>query len=309
LELAGRMGFARRAGQVIDADCVVVLPGFFGVNNTLRTRDLASALLEHGVHVLALEPRGHGRTEERFPDVPYSYGVDDAADLLVVAAWLEAHPRIRRTGLVGFSLSANQCAVVAWLDGDRRDVAPLPTRLAQRLHRSMADGPRFAAGILAFSGIPDLEALLAELDQPKSLWSAPMLAKLQEVVEQRMVRRSYAPVDGSVRRLIEFEAAASAGWYPELVADGLSLLRRANRELAVVRVPLLRVHAANDPLANAQEFADTLSGCANPNVAALLLPGGGHVGFAAYARSYYFSLVLNYFGPDRGPASELGGRH
>ena len=44
-----------------------------------------------------------------------------------------------------------------------------------------------------------------------------------------------------------------------------------------------------------------MAGTANENVAALILHGGGHIGFAAYAKAYYFSLILNFFDPLAGP--------
>jgi len=68
-------------------------------------------------------------------------------------------------------------------------------------------------------------------------------------------------------------------------------------------VPVLIVHAANDPLAPAQEVADLFSRVKNPNVAAIILPSGGHVGFAAYNRAYYFSLIMNFFDPKTGPVA------
>ena len=55
LELAGRLGFARDgSGTARRADCVVILPGLYGDNGVMRTRDLAGALRERGFHVLAL---------------------------------------------------------------------------------------------------------------------------------------------------------------------------------------------------------------------------------------------------------------
>ena len=38
----------------------------------------------------------------------------------------------------------------------------------------------------------------------------------------------------------------------------------------------------------------------NPNVGALLTEGGGHVGFASYARDWFYSVILSFFDPVRG---------
>jgi hypothetical protein len=63
VRLAARLGFAKDGDRRRDADCIVILPGFFGDNGVVRTRDLARFLLDSGFHVLALEMRGHGQTE------------------------------------------------------------------------------------------------------------------------------------------------------------------------------------------------------------------------------------------------------
>jgi predicted alpha/beta-fold hydrolase len=66
---------------------------------------------------------------------------------------------------------------------------------------------------------------------------------------------------------------------------------------------VLIVHGANDPMGTAGEIAELIAQTDNPRVAALILPGGGHVGFAAYARSYYYSLIAGFFDPAWGAAA------
>ena len=72
-------------------------------------------------------------------------------------------------------------------------------------------------------------------------------------------------------------------------------------KLQCAGVPVLIVQAANDPLISAQDLADLIARLSNPNVAALILRGGGHVGFAAYCRAYYFSLIFSFFDAKAGP--------
>ena len=36
-------------------------------------------------------------------------------------------------------------------------------------------------------------------------------------------------------------------------------------------------------------------------VAAVVLPGGGHIGVAAYAKKYYYSLMMNFFDASLAP--------
>ena len=41
----------------------------------------------------------------------------------------------------------------------------------------------------------------------------------------------------------------------------------------------------------------------NPNVAALILRGGGHIGYFPYNKAYTYSLIVNFFDPERGAAA------
>jgi predicted alpha/beta-fold hydrolase len=77
----------------------------------------------------------------------------------------------------------------------------------------------------------------------------------------------------------------------------------AHDKLSSISTPLLIVHAADDMIAPAQDLADLLAPVHNPNVAAILLPSGGHIGFAPYASAWYYNLILNFFDPKLGPAA------
>ena len=85
VQLSGRLGLAERDGAVQTADCIVLLPGLWGDNSIKRTYDMAAALRSAGLHVLALELRGHGQTERFYPDVYYNIGVIQAQDLISVS--------------------------------------------------------------------------------------------------------------------------------------------------------------------------------------------------------------------------------
>ncbi len=307
LQLAGRLGFANvpsdprvaralphpRVGQPRDADCIVLLPGLFGDNSILRTRDLAAALRWAGFHVLALELRAHGQTEARYPSVYYTFGVLEVGDLMVVSEWLQNLPHVRRTGLVGFCWGANLGLLAAWYD-------------------ARGQQPHFSAGIMAFSPVLRFEELVEELETPRAYLINPVLASMQNTVRGRTMRKTHPEVTHSLRKLIEFEFTRSALKYPGGTDDGKRFLRlrpyrgkQAGNKLARARVPVLIVHAANDPLCHTQDVADLMAAVDNPAVAALILPGGGHVGFAPYARSYYFNLILSFFDPATGPAAAL----
>ena len=113
VSLCGRIGWRRDGSAIRDATCIVILPGFFGDNGVNRTRDLAAALVAAGYHVLAVEVRGHGQTEARYPNVYYRFGARETEDLMHVSDWLGRQPHVTRVGLVGFCWSANQAMLCA----------------------------------------------------------------------------------------------------------------------------------------------------------------------------------------------------
>ena len=306
LQLAGRLGWAHDAlGRVTDADCIVILPGIRGDNNILRVRDLAVALRQSGFHVLTLEFRGTGMTDRRFPKYEYTWGILETDDLLVVADWLQAKPHVRRTGLVGYSWGANHAIMAAWAEGRTGDEG-IPPRLRKFLTPPPLGPRRFQAGVLAFSPIVRFEELIDKLEVEQPAWLHPALAGLQTTVRDRMIRKHYPNPCGSVRELIKHMGIG----YDEEVADGLEYVRLlpykhlpAHDRLNGVRMPLLIVHAADDMVSPAQGLAELLATVRNPDVAAILLPSGGHIGFGPYASAWYYNLILNFFDPAVGVAA------
>jgi predicted alpha/beta-fold hydrolase len=308
LSLAGRLGLARRDGVVRDADCIVLLPGMLGHNQIMRTRDLARALLDEGFHVLPVELRGHGQTDVRYPQVNYGCGVYEAGDLMAVSEWLMAQPHVRRTGLVGFCWGANEALLAAWEDSRSEDHPSVNARLRPHLRRP-TKLRHFEAGVIAFSPVLRFEEIMDSMVIPQSSLEHPVLASLQSTILARMLRKNRPNPSGCLRHFIFSEYAGTEIGYPNSVDDAMQYLRLLpfrgmsdGNKLADVRVPTLIVQGANDPLASAQDVADLMSTIDNPNVAAIILPGGGHVGFAAYARRYFYSLILNYFDPMHGPS-------
>ncbi|HUS91724.1 MAG TPA: alpha/beta fold hydrolase [Phycisphaerae bacterium] len=310
LQLSARLGWARDAdGRVIDADCVVILPGIRGDNNILRVRDLAAALRGSGLHVLSLEVRGAGRTDLRYPQFEFTWGIFEADDLLRVADWLQAIPHVRRTGLVGYSWGANLPMLAAWADGRTSDEG-IPPRLRAHLNPAPRGPRRYEAGMIAFSPIIRFEPLMDKLMVEQPVWLHPVLASLQGTIRTRMTERHYPNPCGSIRELIKHLGIG----YDGEVEDGLEYLRLlpykllpAHDRLNSARVPLLIVHAADDMLGGAQDIPDLLATVRNPNVAAIVLPTGGHIGFGPYAPAWYYDLILNYFDPVVGVAAGRSG--
>lgn len=302
VRLFGRLGLARRNGRPLRGDCIIVLPGLLGDLHVERTRTIAEALVNAGLHALAVELRGAGRTDAVQPTLAYTFGVLETGDPLAVAEWLQSLPDVRRTGVIGFCWGANLALLAAWEDGR----GPAPSSVTQRLrpHLRPASGQRhFEAGVLAFSPVLSFEAIVERCERPATLWTDPVLHALQDRIRERKRDKGIRPVNGSLRGLIEAEFARSSLNYREAVTDGLDYLRLlplrgrpAGDKLREARVPVLIVHASNDPTASAQAVAELAATVSNPNVGVMMLEGGGHVGFAAYARDWFYSLILAFFG-------------
>lgn len=310
LELSGRLGFSEDGDRARTADCIVLLPGLFGDNAVLRTRDLAASLRTTGYHVLALELRGHGQTEARYPDVYYNFGVIETQDLMAVSEWLEdEYPQIRRTGLIGFCWGGNLAILAAWFDGREPTDPSIPDDLARVLD-PVSPRRHFTAGAIAFSPVLRWEEILDLTDRPQHLWYNPSAYFFQMTVMNRMRRKGYREVSGSLRLLIAFEFSRSILTRSFSVADAYQSLRflpyqglPAGDRLGSARIPVLMVSSVNDPFLSAQDLPDLIAETSNPLVAGLMLRGGGHIGFVPYNPAYCYSLMVNFFDPQSGAAA------
>lgn len=305
LELSCRVGYAMKGDKPADADCIVLLPGIFGDNAVGRTREIAIALRDSGHHVCAVELRGCGQTEARFPDHTMTFGTLEAGDLLAVADWLEQKPHVRDTGMISFCWGSNTALITAWEDGRKRDDPLVTPALASQL-RPHNGRRHFEAGILLFSAVFPFEEVCDECEEEWTLVENPILNSLQNEITERMARKGFPTPDGDLRRLIDIEGTRALG-YADGVRDGYDYLRLFpyqyrpfRNKLEDIRVPTLIVHAANDPLTDSQPLADLIAKTKNKNVAALILPGGGHVGFGPYAPDFFYSLILGFFDAENG---------
>ncbi|HWL94978.1 MAG TPA: alpha/beta fold hydrolase [Phycisphaerae bacterium] len=306
IKLSGRIGWATRNGERLDTDCIVLLPGLLGDNMRTRAKDIGHLLLKSGFHVLSLEFRSHGQTFARYPENSYSFGVLDAGDLLEVSDWLQGQPQVRETGIIAFSWNANVSLLAAWENARAEDHPSVAPRLKPHLRKR--DGKiRYKAGMLCISPVLDFERVVEALDRPWSMWENPVLNAVQGTIGWRSKLRGYDDVNGRLSRLIERELEDAEINYPGAFPDGYDYLRFlsyngkvSGHKLEDAKVPVLILHAADDPLAYAQEVADFFGETKNPNVAGVILKGGGHDGFAAYCKEYFYSLMINFFDRETG---------
>jgi hypothetical protein len=165
---------------------------------------------------------------------------------------------------------------------------------------------------MAVGPVMDWEDLVERTDTDHSITSDASTHFFQKTVSGRMERKAFPDAGGSLRRLINNEFQRSV-FGPQLpILEGYRFLRLlphrdlpADTKLDTVRVPTVVVAAVNDPFLSAQDLAELMATTNNAQVAGLMLRGGGHIGFAAYNRAYYFSLILNFFDSQTGAAAEM----
>jgi len=307
LKLAGRLGMARGPdGKIVPADCIVLLPGLCGGNNVIRQRDLATSLLASGLHVLAVEMRGQGQTAVRYPDVPCTWGIFESGDLLLVSDWLQTKPNVRRTGLIGFSWGGTNALLTAWNEGRPQNHPSIAPKLADALPK-IPRGRRYQAGVIVFSPILNLESLIEILAKPQSCLIHPVRAGLQKTIRNWKTRRGFPKPNGTLHDVIRCKELNYEGSHE----DNLQFVRLlpykgkpAGNKFADVRMPMLIVHTADDPIVPVQTVANLAAALKNPNVATIVLPTGGHIGFASYAKNWFYSMILSFFDPNKGPKSK-----
>ncbi len=304
VKFAGRLGMARDTdGNIVSADAIVLLPGLCGSNNVVRQRDLAAAFRTSGFHVLAVETRGLGQTAVRYPDVMCTWGILESSDLLLVSDWLEDMPQVKRTGLIGFSWGGVHATLAVWNDSRPARHPSVSDKLARGLPK-LPPRRRYRAGVMVFSPVLDMEDLIDKMATPQSYLFHPVRAGLQRTVRNWKTRSGFPNPTGQLHDLMRCKRLE----YEGANADHLRYTRlmpykgkSAGDKFADIRVPMLMVHAVNDPVTPVQLLADLNAGLKNPNVATLILPTGGHIGFAPYAKDWLYSIMLNFFDPVTGP--------
>ncbi len=299
----------------IPGSYVVITHGLFGSLDGVDMANEAEALRRAGHHVLAMEMRGHGETKAEHPEYTVSFGINESADLLAVAQWLKTKHHATRVGLVSFSLTGYEALLTAWLDGTHAVTEFDESPLLHALPRHMSEEPAFNAGMFIVSPPVDLVEIADRFDTHYTMWTGPCKALFQQHVAERMALIQQEPSYNLwAWAASEFRRSSWMAEYPDFAALKRDLLRFLNlsaegweegaRRMENIRVPVLILAAANDPLGTAQGVAELFSRVKNPNIGVIMLQEGGHMGFPALSADYYYGLMLNFFDPKTGPRSK-----
>lgn len=257
-QLAAALHAGARTGET---PLVVLIHGLTGCEDSIYLRGSARFWLERGHPVLRLNLRGSWPSRPRCRG---HYHAGRSADLRDALGNLLAEvPGVRRAGvlLVGFSLGGNM--------------------LIKFLAESAAEMPVRAAATV--SAPIDLAATSRRFLQPRNaLYHRWLLAQMKRealAAPARLSLAEKAAIEGA-RTVYQFDDAFVGPRHGFAGAADYYARCSGQRFLPDVPVPLLAVHAADDPWIPAQCYAGSVWD-SNPRVGAVVTRSGGHVGFHA----------------------------
>jgi predicted alpha/beta-fold hydrolase len=312
--LWGRLGIPDKERE-IPGSYVIITHGLFGcLDGPLIGRQIET-LRRAGHHVLAMEMRGHGMTHILHPDYPITFGQEDCCDFLAAARWLKSTHGATRVGLVSFSLTGFEALLAGWIDG-REPVVEFAGRPLQHVVPTRESTPAFNGGMFIVSAPVGILGTADRFDPKLSIVVNPVKAKFQDLVSKRLAEFKQPP-GYSMWDLArgEFPRSDLHNYYPTFEAARPDLARYVDfsqdhwkvgaARMENIRVPVLVISAANDPLETGQDVADLFSRQHNPNIGVILFKEGGHIGFMTHCPEYYLLLMRRFFDPVTGPA--IGG--
>lgn len=313
VKLCGRIG-APTANDLGDS-YVVIAHGLFGRQAGDAMHNLAEAMRAFGHHVVAIEMRGHGETARRYPQYPFTFGLEEPRDLLLVSRWIRANRPVSRVGLIGYSVGAHHALMAGWMDANPA-LAGNPTSPLVRTLVRPEQRPQFDGGIFVISPVLNMIDYANSLNSRRTILDSPVRSIFQGKCAERTKEVS-GKGSHKMWDLMEIELRRSR-WmklypdYPTLMNEHLRVIDFCQlqgpavgaRRMESVRVPMLVLQAGDDPLSgSAQAVADVFAGVQNPNCGVILLREGGHGGFPSLSSSYFYSLMRAFFDPKAGPKS------
>lgn len=240
---------------------VVLVHGLEGSGASVYMISTARLFFRAGFNVLRYNMRNCGGTEHLTPTL-YHSGMSD--DLRHVLGELIGRDGLRQLFLVGHSMGGNVSLKLAGEYG--------------------ADPPAELRGVCAVSPALDLRAC-AEAINRRSNWiyQRRFLKSLRRRMrhKQRLYPQTYdMSLFRAVRSIRDFDEHYTARHHGFADADDYYERSSAIKVLAGARVPVLIIHAQDDPFIPFESFR-RLASFDNPHLLLLAPPHGGHVGFVS----------------------------
>lgn len=265
---------------------LVISHGFMGSKNDHYIIDTAlTAFAGWGYNVLAIDLRNFGRSQCHL-HCPTTAGWKEGEDLLAAARFLGDKPGVTTVGVTGFSMGAGSTMRAAYM---------------------AREYPYLTGGAIAWNGYSDARRMVEYISRKPGLGHPFFPVYLSFKLMHRLRRddmKGYIEDDEQRKYLSGSFHEADFMTYMERIAaphygvspDELFASASSREYLSDVEVPLLIIHAADDPICPPSEM-DPLIEIAeeNPNVHVWMLPAGNHCMFRYLDRNWYETVMRSYF--------------
>lgn len=250
-----------QSNAAAQAPIALVLHGLEGNLKSHYVRGMLQALQQQGFRVLLMHFRGcHGAPNK----TPRAYHSGDTEDLAAVIAHVQQRYPNAPLCAVGFSLGGNV--------------------LAKYCGETGAHNPLFAAAVVSAPLM--LAACARKINQGFSkVYQNYLLGRLKRSMTRKLQAHRDFPLPltpekiQATRSIREFDEILTAPLHGFRDADDYYRRASAKPLLAKVQIPLLLIHALDDPFLDDEVVPDAQQ--LPPQVQLLLSQHGGHVGFVA----------------------------
>lgn len=265
---------------------IVMSHGFMGSKHDHYIIDsLLVAYAEWGFNVLGIDLRNFG-CSQKLSHSPTTAGWREAEDLLAAAKYMSEQPEVTSVGITGFSMGAGSTMRAAFAEKEY---------------------PYLTGGAIAWNGYADSGRMIEYISTRPPLnhlfFPVYLAFRFMHKIRREDMKRYIDDPDQKQYLYGTFTSADFTTYIDRIAAPhyGVSteeFYRKSSpREfLSEVDVPLLVVHAKDDPICPASEMEELEEVVRdNPNVEIWMLPTGSHCLFQYLDRAWYDSVMRGFF--------------
>lgn len=265
---------------------LVISHGYMGSKNDHIILSIAlNAFADWGFNVLAIDLRDFGRSQSLGFN-PMTFGWKEGEDLLAGAKYLGEQPNVTSVGITGFSMGAVSTMRAAYMAGEH---------------------PYLTGGAIAWNGVSDVRRMISYLDNKPApsheFFPFYFGFRLTHLLRRADMKRQVT--DPEVLRFLgeplseyNFESYLGRISAPHYGVSYEEILTGASSKefLADIEVPLLVVHAADDPICPPSEMDNLIEiEKSNTNLKVWMMPTGNHCAFAYLDRNWFDTVLKDFF--------------
>jgi len=270
----------------IPRPAIVISHGFMGSKNDHYIIDTAlTAYAEWGFNVLGIDLRNFGRSQS-LAHGPTTAGWRESEDLLAAAKYMSERPEVTSVGITGFSMGAGSTMLAAAKAGEF---------------------PYLTGGAIAWNGYADAGRMISHISTRPPLtdpfFPVYLGFRLMHKIRREDMKgyiddpelRPYLDAGFGTSDFTTYVEKISAPHYGVSTEEFYRNASPANF-MADVEVPLLVVHAEDDPICPASEMDFVIEAAAdNPNVHVMMMPAGNHCMFRYLDKGWYDTVMRDFF--------------